>query len=296
MESVVAILVSTMTLAATYGLVALGISLTWSSLGMLNLAQGITFAFAGYGAWWIGTNVADQPAVVLAAGMATGALCALAVAAVAVLPLKRQENYPVRSLTITLALNIVGSQLLLQTFGPQAKDIPDVFTFEPFEFGGTTILPDRAGAIVISALVLAAVLWWSRSSRSGLQVRALMQNPEGASLVGVGVNQTALAVMAVSGALAGLAAVLLQDVFFASPTSWSAPLIRGLVIALLGGLGSISGTLIAAVVLGLAEALTAKYVGGQFVLYVQFGLVMAVLLVRPRGIGGLLDEVREADE
>ena len=63
MDALVSLTISTLTLAASYGLIALGISLIWSSLGMLNLAHGITFAFAGYGAWWIGTEVSDNPAV-----------------------------------------------------------------------------------------------------------------------------------------------------------------------------------------------------------------------------------------
>lgn len=296
MGTFVAVLISTLTIACSYGLIALGISLTWSSLGMLNLAHGITFAFAGYGAWWIGTEVSDSPFVVLLAGITTGALVAILVVGVSFLPLKRQENFPMRSLTITLALNIVGVQVLQEVFGPQAKDIPDVFTFEAFTLFGTTVLPDRAGAIGVSLVVLLGVLFWAKRSRSGLQMRALMQNPEGAALVGVGLNQTAIAVMAVSGGLAGLAAVLLQGVFFASPAAWSAPLTRGLVISLLGGLGSISGALGAALVLGAAEAVTARFVGGQYVLYIQFVIVIGVLLVRPRGFGGLLDQVREADE
>lgn len=296
MSDVVAIAISTLTIASSYGLIAVGISLTWSSLGMLNLAHGITFAFAGYGAWWFGTNLSSNPVVVIVAGMATGAAFALVVASLAFLPLKRQENFPARSLTVTLALNIVGVQVLQQAFGPQAQNIPDVFTFEPFTLFGTTVLPDRAGAIAVATVVLGGLLVWARTSRAGLQLRALMQNPEGAALVGIGLNQTAMAVMAVSGALAGLAAVLLQNVFFVSPVSWSEPLTRALVIALLGGLGSLSGALGAAFILGLTEALTARYLGGQNVLYVQFAVVIAVLLVRPRGLGGLLDEVREADE
>ncbi|MBC8196043.1 MAG: branched-chain amino acid ABC transporter permease [Acidimicrobiia bacterium] len=296
METLVAVLVSTLSLAAGYGLLAIGISLTWSSLGLLNLAHGITFGFAGYGAWWFGTEVSANPVGVVIAGVVTGAFTGLVVVAVAFLPIKRQENFPVRSLTITLALNLVGTQILLRVFGPKAKNIPSVFTFDSINLFGTVILPDRTGMIVTAAVVLLATLIWFRRSRSGLRVRALMQNPEGAALVGVSLNRTAVVVMMVSGALAGLSAVLLQEIFFASPYSWSTPLIKGLVIALLGGLGSIPGALLAALVLGATEAGTARFVGGQYVLYTQFALVVGVLLARPRGIGGLLDEVREADE
>ena len=71
------------------------------------------------------------------------------------------------------------------------------------------------------------------------------------------------------------------------------PLIKGLIVALLGGLGSIGGAMIGAVIIGFAEAMTAAYLGGQYVLMVQFGMIIVILLLRPRGIAGLLDEARE---
>jgi branched-chain amino acid transport system permease protein len=287
------LLTSILTLMATYGLLAIGISLTWSSLGMLNLAHGMTFAVAGYGAWGIGTYLNANPVVVLLAGVGTGALAGVFICAVAYLPLKRQENFIIRSMTITLALNIVGVQLLQAFFGPTAKAIPEVFTFDPLRFGSAVLQPASAGAIACSTLVLTLVLVWLRRLRSGLQVRALVQNPEGAALVGVDTNRTALVVMGVSGALAGLAAVLLQDIYYASPNAWALPLVKGLIIALLGGLGSIPGSLAAAALLATAEALTARFIGGDYVLMVQFSLIIAIMVVRPRGLAGLVDEVRE---
>ena len=95
--------------------------------------------------------------------------------------------------------------------------------------------PQRAkliGGIVIAALTLAAVIMWMRSSRSGLQMRAMMMNPLGAAVVGVSVRTTGMRVLAISGALTGLSAVLLGQVFFVSPTSGVTPLTVGLIIAL----------------------------------------------------------------
>ena len=99
--------------------------------------------------------------------------------------------------------------------------------------------------------------------------------------------------MILAGALAGLAAILLSQTFFVSPHAGLQPLIKGLIVALLGGLGSIAGAMIGAVIIGFAEALTAELLGGQYVLMIQFGLIIMILLMRPRGISGLLDEARE---
>ena len=138
-----------------------------------------------------------------------------------------------------------------------------------------------------------ATLVWAKRSRTGLEIRAMMQNPEGAALIGVGLRSTAMAVMAVTGALAGLAAVLLSQTYYVSPYSGLVPLFKGMIVALAGGLGSVGGALIAAVLVGLVEAVTAVTLGGQYVLITQFLFIIAILLIRPRGIAGMLETTRE---
>jgi branched-chain amino acid transport system permease protein len=97
----------------------------------------------------------------------------------------------------------------------------------------------------------------------------------------------------VTGAMAGLASVLLSQTYFISPFAGTTPLVKGMVVALAGGLGSIAGALIAAVLIGFVEAFTAVKLGGQYVLMTQFLFIIAVLLVRPRGIAGMIEHSRE---
>jgi branched-chain amino acid transport system permease protein len=289
------VVASTLTLASIYGLVAIGISLTWSSIRMLNLAQGITFAVGGYGAWLTSQQVSQQPLAILTAGILTGAAAGVITCALAFLPLKRQANFLVRSMIVTLALNLLGTEALLQIFGPESKPLPAVFGSGSVSLGGAVLTASQAGTVVASVVILTGMLGWLRLSRQGLQIRALMQDRERASLVGVDVNRTSLAILAVSGALAGLASVLLSQTYFVNPQAGVEPLIKGLIIALLGGLGSIPGAVIAAGLLAFTEALTAVYLGGQYVLMTQFALVILILVFRPRGIAGLIEEVRERE-
>jgi branched-chain amino acid transport system permease protein len=100
--------------------------------------------------------------------------------------------------------------------------------------------------------------------------------------------------MAITGSLAGLAAVLLSQTYYISPFGGLTPMIKGVSIALCGGLGSVRGAVIAAMVLGLNESLTTVTIGGRYVLITQFVFIIAILLVRPRGIAGILDKAREA--
>jgi branched-chain amino acid transport system permease protein len=142
--------------------------------------------------------------------------------------------------------------------------------------------------------MLLLVLKWMRSSRRGLEIRAMMMNPHAAAIVGIGVRRTGFYVLAITGGLAGLASVLLSQTYYISPFGGLTPMIKGVAIALCGGLGSVLGAVIAAIVLGFNEALTSVLLGGQYVLITQFILIIIVLLIRPRGIAGILDKAREA--
>ena len=287
------IILTTASLASIYGLLAIGISIIWSSLGMINMAHGFTFAFAGYGAWIVAHTLSASAPAVLLAGVAAGALAGLAIAGVAFIPLYDKPNFPLRSLIATLGISLLGAQALLYVFGPRVKALPRIFGYGRIHLFGIAITADKLGTIICAPLVLLAVLVWARTSRRGLQIRAMMQNPEGAALVGVGLRSTALAVMALTGGLAGLAAVLLSQTYYVSPYSGLTPLLKGMIVALAGGLGSIPGALIAAVCIGFVETLTAVTLGGKFVLITQFLFIILVLLIRPRGIAGMLEQTRE---
>lgn len=285
-------LVTTVNLAAIYGMLAIGLSLTWAGLGFLNLAHGVTFAAAGYGAWWAQENIAGHPSVVILGGIIVGGLAGAIICTSVFLPLDGKVNWDFRSIIASLGLAIIGVNVFLLVFGPERKGIDFLFGTTKFKLGGTTITADKSGAIISATIVLGLVVFALMRSRMGLGVRALTQNPEGASLVGIGRKQAAFAILIVSGALAGFAAVLLSQVFYPEPNIGYLPLLKGLIVALLGGLGSIGGTVIAAILIAATEALTIHYLDASWVLLMQFTLIAIVLLVRPRGIGGMLEAAR----
>ena len=286
------VIVTTLNLAAIYGLVAVGISITWAGLGFLNLAQGTTFAVAGYGAWLASKHISSSSPVVIAAGMATGALCGVIICIAVFLPLYGKRNWETRTLTATLALSFIGSSALLEIFGPDYKALPEIFGSGHFSLAGAVVTADKTGTVISSAVVLTLAVLGLVGTRTGLGIRALTQDSEGAALVGIDLRTTAFAILAVSGALAGLASTLLAQTFYVVPDAGFVPLVKGLVVAMLGGLGSIRGTILAALLVGGVEAATATYFGQQYVLLTLFLLIVIVLLVRPRGLGGVLEAAR----
>jgi branched-chain amino acid transport system permease protein len=287
------LLTNAIVVASIYGLIAIAVSITWSSLGLVNLGYGIVFSVAGYAAWLVADNVSHNPVLIAGAGILGGALMGVLICLIVFIPLHDKPAFTSRGMIATLAISLIGSQILLMIFGPTAKSLPELFGRWKLKFAGITLSADKIGIVVCSVLMLALVVMWMRSSRRGLEIRAMMMNPHAASIVGIGIRRTGIYVMALTGAMGGLAAVLLSQTYYISPFSGLTPLIKGVSIALCGGLGSVQGAVIAAILLGLVEAITNKYLGGQYVLITQFLFIILVLIVRPRGIAGLLDKARE---
>ena len=304
------IIVYGLNLASIYALMAIGISMLWSSVGMINMAHGATFAVSGYSAWIVTGYL--KPVIFLSFGKTTfasflmggvlvgsaalgGMLFGLIIYFLAFLPIHDRPNYAVRSLIITLAINIGTVQLLLFLFGPRNRGLPKIFGFGRFDFLGIPIRYDQAGTIIGTAVVLLLMLSWLRFSRKGIEIRAMMQNAEGAAYSGISRRITAIPVLMLTGVLAGVSAALLSQTIFVSPTAGAMPLIKGLTIALLGGLGNVPGAMIGALLIGFLEAIVGSvpFLGQRYVLFASFIFIIAVLIIRPRGIGGLLDDVRE---
>lgn len=305
-----ALIVYALNLSAIYALMAIGISLLWSSIGMLNMAHGATFAVAGYGTLVFGNTLLPlvegafqgwailpllKMSVLLLSGVSVGAAFGGLIYLLGFLPIHDKVNFPVRGMIVTLAINLATVQGLLWWFGPRQQALPNVFGFGRLDIFGVPVRYDQAMTIGATALLLSIVLAWLRYSRKGLEIRAMMQNAEGAALSGISVRRTALPVVAVTGAMAGAAAVLLSQTVFVSPGAGAMPLIKGMIIALLGGLGSVPGAALAALLVGTLEAVTGAipFLGQRMVLLVQFGFIIIVLIIRPRGIGGLLSETRK---
>ncbi len=163
------VIANAITLACIYGTLAIGLSITWSSLGLINMAYGFIFALSGYGAWLAAQHLSANGLVVMAAGILTGALGGLLVCALAFIPIHDKPNFTVRGMIATLALSLVGNQALLWYFGPRAKSLPQLFGASQASIFGVVMTADKIGAVVSSVLLLSAVLFWMRSSAGPLK-------------------------------------------------------------------------------------------------------------------------------
>ena len=194
-------------------------------------------------------------------------------------------------LIATIALALIFQELMLYTFGGHFLGIPS--TLEGgMRFLGVSIPYQRLLILVVAGVMLAAVWFILYRTRLGLAIRATANDLEVANLMGMNVNRVAMATVAISVALASVAGVVVAPVFVVDPFMWLGPLVTMLAIVVLGGLGSLKGSLIGALIIGYVEAITVFAVpaGAYLKGAVALLIMVIVLLARPEGLFGVAFE------
>ena len=281
------VFVSGIVLASVYALIASGLSLVWTTLGIFNFAHGALMTLAAYLAWTV--SDAAGLGLGLGAGIAigvTGVVAAgIAIERLIVRPFYDHRDILLITVMTTLAAMIFiekGSQLI---WGARLKQLSPVVAGQA-NFLGTTISAQEALIIVLAPVLLGLLFLFLRNSRIGRGIRAVGQNPNAAKLIGIDVSRLFIITFALSAALAGLTGILLGSVRMVTPTFGAEPLVKALIIVIFGGLGSLGGTIVAAYLLGLLEAFLIFFIGIYWAPSMIFILLIVILLIRPQGLLG----------
>lgn len=291
MEKLFQVVYGGLLFGSVYGLMALGLTLIWGSLRLLNLAHGALYLVGGYVAWVL-INQLQLP-IFLSFPLAM--LGAAAVGAVLQLtlidPLLGDPGWDYASIMTTVGASIVIESGALLLFGPRVKQVPAALSGQ-FKIGAVLMNYQALVVIGVSVFSLVAMNYFLNNSRYGMAIRAVSQNMDAAQLMGIPTRTVFLIVMCISAALAGLAGVLLSSIFYLSPTSGFVPMIKALVVTIFGGLGSVKGTIWAAYIIGILEATVQVYLGASWALPGLFLFIIAVLIVRPHGLYGQVEAER----
>jgi branched-chain amino acid transport system permease protein len=284
------ILIDGFAISSLYALGATGFTLIFGVTGVLNLSHGAIMVAAAVAAWAATGSWELGPYLGAAFGVLVGVLLSLATYFLIVCRLQqsqaiREEEKEIFILTATLLWGIMIQEAIAYLFTNNAK------TVLPIVEGVVTIAGVRTPANEIFTacvcwLAIGALWLFVNRTRAGKAVLAASMNPKGVTLLGIELSVVYIAVWAVYGALAGIAGVLLG--MFLGVSSYSAgPLTASAFsIVVLGGLGSVSGSLIAAYVVGYLETLTAYLVSPAYRAIPALLLLVAVMYVRPRGLLG----------
>jgi len=282
------IVVFTLVNGAVYALLASGMTLIFGAARLVNLVHTAFAMLAAYGMFFLvresGLGIAESGLITLIAIVLLSLLVYQGL-------LNRVRQHPQAILLITLALGMVFQEVMLLRFTGTPKHML------PFVEGFTTILGVNVrnqyllvvgGAVAVIIMIMLIL----RKTKLGITIRAVADDPETANLMGISVPRTLLITMGLGTALAAVAGILMSPVWTLTPFMWLSPLTMILVIVVLGGLGSIKGSLAGAFIIALVENLVVFLLPRYAFLNTTFALaIMAiVLVVRPGGLFGIMFE------
>ena len=270
-----------LSIASVITLIAIGVTLIFGLTGIINFAHG-EFLMVGSIVTWLAVSAGWNFWLALVA----------AVAAVAVMGLLLERGLfrftldrPTNGFIVSLGLIVVLQHVVILLYDGNQKSIPHPFT-GVWQVGGVRIAETRAMVIGVTIAVVALTYGAVTRSRYGRALRASVEDRDTAMLMGIPVRRYITGVFVFGSALAGLGGALLIGLFPVTPFTGGTIVMKGFAVALIGGLGNLTGAVVAGVMLGLVEGFSAGYGYSEWTDAYSFGLMILVLLVRPNGLFG----------
>ena len=291
-------LVNGLTLTAIYALIAVGVSLFFGAIGIVNLAHGDVAAFAAFAGLgvqqFLGApigplDLVTASIVAIPFGVAVGAMVGWGLYRFAFRPLVGSP--PVVGLLAAIAAGFVIREAIFNFYpgGRNPQPFESAIPVVLFEFGGVFVLAKQLFVIGTAVAMAAWLAWFIQRTRTGRTIRSIVNNREVARTLGVSVDRTLARTFLLGGALAGVAGVLNGTYYNLVQFDMGILLtIKGFVAAVIGGLGNIYGALVGALIVGMLEAFTAGFIphGNAYKEAVVFGALILILVLKPNGILG----------
>ena len=276
-------LLNSLTLASLYFLVASGFTLVFGLMRNVNLAHGSLYLLGAYIGWVVGEQTGSW-VLAVAAGFVTAAIVGLALQ---VIVFRQMQGQDLRQTLVTIGLSIVLADVMLWIWGGE------IYTFEPprWIYGSTELplvekFPTYRIAVFVMALAIGLALWWFLArTRVGMMIRAGVDDRGMLAASGVNVQRLFAITFAIGAGLAGLAGVVGGSALSVSPGEDTRYLLASLVVVIVGGMGSVGGAAIGALLIGTAEQFGLAYAPTYSVVF-TFVIMVLVLAFRPRGIMG----------
>jgi branched-chain amino acid transport system permease protein len=265
-----------------YALIALGLTLIFGMMGVVNFAHGEFFVLGGVFAYWF-VALMGLPfwlAVILVVVVMTllGAAFDLAL----VRPLRTAHILSSALVTIGLSIFLLNTTLLL--FGPSPRAIETGFARKPILLGPVVLTEARVFAVVLGIVAIVLLHLLIQKTKLGRAMRATFQNRDAAALVGVNIEFIYTFTFAIGTAMAALAGALLGAIFVVHPSTAELATLKAFVVVILGGMGSFPGAVAGGLILGIVESLWGGYFSTGYQDVIGFVLVILILLFKPTGL------------
>jgi branched-chain amino acid transport system permease protein len=282
------IIVTGLLLGGTYALIAMGLNLQYGMARIMNLANGEMLVAGGFAAFWFWTSAQLSPLLtiflVAPVAFAVNWLIYMIFLRPLVARARSRGQLEVDSILTTFGLSFVAVGLMLAVFGG------DYFSYSymsfPVRLLGDTYGANRVAAFCAAVVICGALWLWLERSRAGLAMRAIATAPDSARLVGIDVRRLAALAFALGGAVTATGGALISTFLTLDASTGVIFTLKALVIVIMGGVGDVRGTIVAALILGLLETFVARVVDPGLTLAAAYLLFVLILLVRPQGLFG----------
>jgi branched-chain amino acid transport system permease protein len=282
------ILISGIQLGAIYAILSIGFSLILGSARIVFLTYAVFYMLVGY--FWYIVNTLFGMNLIISAGLAVVTTIALGIATYK-LCVERIRQHETTVILITLVLAFFFEECVLLGFGSQPRNVP-AFIPGYVELLGVKVLNQYSLTLAVSLILIFLIWLFLWRTKLGIAIRATSQDREVVNLMGINEKRISMIAVGVGIALAGIAGVMVAPIYLLEPTMWTEPFIMVLAIVILGGLGSIKGSIIGAYILGYAQVVLVYTVPmGTFIRSsVALAAMIVVLLIRPEGMFGVFFE------
>jgi branched-chain amino acid transport system permease protein len=284
-------LMNGLSLGSIYALIALGYTMVYGILRLINFAHGDVYMVGAYVGYYISLKLkGEKPSLISATVVMLGAMAA---AAVLGLIIERFAYRPLRKAArLTLLVTAIFVSLLLENggqlvFGPDPKFFPSLAPRTDFLVAGVRITSEQLTVIGVSLLLMVLLRAFVQNTRTGKAMRAVSFNLDAAKLMGISTDRIIAVTFALGSALAAAAGVLIgMQIPKIDPLMGIVYGLKAFVAAVLGGIGNIPGAVLGGLLLGISEVMVVGYLSSTYRDAIAFGILILVLLLRPQGILG----------
>ena len=288
-------LVNGISLGSIYALIALGYTMVYGVLRLINFAHGDVYMVGAYTGYYLSRRLkGDEPSLLGALVVMLGAMLACAILGVII---ERFAYRPVRrAARLTLLITAIGVSLFLENgaqivFGADPKFFPSLAPRADFLVGGVRLTSEQLTVIAVSFLLMILLRFFILNTRTGKAMRAVSFNLDAAKLMGISTDRIIAITFALGSALAAAAGVLIgMQIPKIDPLMGIIYGLKAFVAAVLGGIGNIPGAVIGGLLIGTSEVMVVGYLSSTYRDAIAFGILILVLLLRPQGIFGRVEK------
>jgi len=278
-------LVSGIISGSLYAMMTVGLTMIYGVVKLFNFGHGLVAVLGGYLAWLLLVQMGIPLVIAVILASVAMFFFGWALFRTTLMPLLKRPDWENLSIFFLIGIGMIMENGMLQIFGPRIKNLPR-FIDGRIKLGLLRINTHDLLLIVVVLVIFILIGLYLKKTWTGRCMQAVAQQMDGARVVGINVNRTFALAFALGTAVTAFSGILLATKYSLTPTAGWSWMFRGFVVVALGGLGSVSGSLVAAYILGVAEAFITLYFNTTWVYPALFAIFVIILVTRPQGIMG----------